>query len=121
MFLLSLVSPTQGLLSCFDLQPVKIWIFFLFVGWWLVENADKQIAWFPASYLEELDACEDMQNALSSDEEGKSVPPSKHDFCRTPPLYPLPGVPAWTSDSSGWLWHHLWVMESWSGLDWKGA
>uniref|UniRef100_A0A8C3NUA7 Uncharacterized protein n=1 Tax=Geospiza parvula TaxID=87175 RepID=A0A8C3NUA7_GEOPR len=25
-------------------------------GWWLVENADKQIAWFPASYLEELDA-----------------------------------------------------------------
>uniref|UniRef100_A0A8C3NNG7 SH3 domain-containing protein n=1 Tax=Cyanoderma ruficeps TaxID=181631 RepID=A0A8C3NNG7_9PASS len=35
-------------------------------GWWLVENADKQIAWFPASYLEELDACEDMQNAFSS-------------------------------------------------------
>uniref|UniRef100_A0A663F5P2 NADPH oxidase organizer 1 n=1 Tax=Aquila chrysaetos chrysaetos TaxID=223781 RepID=A0A663F5P2_AQUCH len=25
-------------------------------GWWLVENADKQIAWFPASYLEEIDA-----------------------------------------------------------------
>uniref|UniRef100_A0A8C5INC3 NADPH oxidase organizer 1 n=1 Tax=Junco hyemalis TaxID=40217 RepID=A0A8C5INC3_JUNHY len=22
-------------------------------GWWLVENADKQIAWFPASYLED--------------------------------------------------------------------
>ncbi|XP_032930226.1 NADPH oxidase organizer 1 [Catharus ustulatus] len=39
-------------------------------GWWLVENADKQIAWFPASYLEELDACEDIQPALSSDEEG---------------------------------------------------
>ncbi|XP_066053942.1 NADPH oxidase organizer 1 [Chamaea fasciata] len=39
-------------------------------GWWLVENTDKQIAWFPASYLEELDACEDMQNAFSSDEEG---------------------------------------------------
>ncbi|XP_066185689.1 NADPH oxidase organizer 1 [Sylvia atricapilla] len=39
-------------------------------GWWLVENADKQIAWFPASYLEELDACEDMQNTFSSDEEG---------------------------------------------------
>ncbi|XP_039587777.1 NADPH oxidase organizer 1 [Passer montanus] len=39
-------------------------------GWWLVENADKQIAWFPASYLEELDACEDVQNAFSSDEEG---------------------------------------------------
>ncbi|NXY08592.1 NOXO1 oxidase, partial [Pteruthius melanotis] len=39
-------------------------------GWWLVENADKQIAWFPASYLEELDACEDIQNAFSSNEEG---------------------------------------------------
>ncbi|KAM6121801.1 NADPH oxidase organizer 1 [Phoenicopterus ruber ruber] len=39
-------------------------------GWWLVENADKQIAWFPASYLEEIDAHEDIQNALSSDEEG---------------------------------------------------
>ncbi|NXH55869.1 NOXO1 oxidase, partial [Rhabdornis inornatus] len=39
-------------------------------GWWLVENADKQIAWFPASYLEELDACEDIQTALSSNEEG---------------------------------------------------
>ncbi|NWR46497.1 NOXO1 oxidase, partial [Regulus satrapa] len=39
-------------------------------GWWLVENADKQIAWFPASYLEELDACEDIQSAFSSNEEG---------------------------------------------------
>ncbi|NWW01760.1 NOXO1 oxidase, partial [Oreocharis arfaki] len=39
-------------------------------GWWLVENADKQIGWFPASYLEELDACEDIQNAFSSNEEG---------------------------------------------------
>ncbi|NXO07766.1 NOXO1 oxidase, partial [Oriolus oriolus] len=39
-------------------------------GWWLVENADKQIAWFPASYLEELDACEDIENAFSSNEEG---------------------------------------------------
>uniref|UniRef100_A0A8C3NP92 SH3 domain-containing protein n=1 Tax=Cyanoderma ruficeps TaxID=181631 RepID=A0A8C3NP92_9PASS len=78
-------------------------------GWWLVENADKQIAWFPASYLEELDACEDMQNAFSSDEEGKSVPPSKHEFYRTSPLNPLPGVPAWTSDSSG------------CGLGWKGV
>ncbi|NXK55716.1 NOXO1 oxidase, partial [Chauna torquata] len=39
-------------------------------GWWLVENADKQIAWFPASYLEEIDVHEDIQNALSSNEEG---------------------------------------------------
>ncbi|KFW12443.1 NADPH oxidase organizer 1, partial [Eurypyga helias] len=39
-------------------------------GWWLVENADKQIAWFPASYLEEIDVYKDIQNALSSKEEG---------------------------------------------------
>ncbi|KAI6076604.1 NADPH oxidase organizer 1 [Aix galericulata] len=39
-------------------------------GWWLVENADKQIAWFPASYLEEIDVHEDIQDALSSNEEG---------------------------------------------------
>ncbi|XP_008946121.1 PREDICTED: NADPH oxidase organizer 1 [Merops nubicus] len=50
-------------------------------GWWLVENADKQIAWFPASYLEEIDIHRDIQNALSSNEE----------------------VPAWSSDSSDQL------------------
>ncbi|KAK2533610.1 Noxo1 [Columba guinea] len=45
--------------------------YFLFAaGWWLVENADKQIAWFPASYLEEIDIHRDIQNALSSNEEG---------------------------------------------------
>ncbi|NXJ97150.1 NOXO1 oxidase, partial [Corythaixoides concolor] len=39
-------------------------------GWWLVENADKQIAWFPASYLEEIDVHKDIQNTLTSNEEG---------------------------------------------------
>ncbi|KFV49153.1 NADPH oxidase organizer 1, partial [Gavia stellata] len=39
-------------------------------GWWLVENADKQIAWFPASYLEDIDVHKDIQNALNSTEEG---------------------------------------------------
>nr|XP_009664310.1 PREDICTED: NADPH oxidase organizer 1 [Struthio camelus australis] len=39
-------------------------------GWWLVENADKQIAWFPAPYLEEIDTHKDIQNALSSKKEG---------------------------------------------------
>lgn len=45
-------------------------------GWWLVENADKQIAWFPASYLEQISAHKDIQNVESSDEEGEygSVP-----------------------------------------------
>ncbi|NWU93018.1 NOXO1 oxidase, partial [Upupa epops] len=39
-------------------------------GWWLVENADKQKAWFPASYLEEIDIHKDIQDALSFNEEG---------------------------------------------------
>ncbi|XP_062444618.1 NADPH oxidase organizer 1 [Rhea pennata] len=39
-------------------------------GWWLVENADKQIAWFPAPYLEEIDIHKDIQNTFSSNEEG---------------------------------------------------
>ncbi|XP_054246865.1 NADPH oxidase organizer 1 [Indicator indicator] len=39
-------------------------------GWWLVENTDKQLAWFPASYLEEIDVHKDIQNALTSKEEG---------------------------------------------------
>lgn len=56
------------------LQAVNPPFFFLFAaGWWLVENADKQIAWFPASYLEEIDVHRDTPNALSSNEEGKSV------------------------------------------------
>lgn len=57
-----------------------------------MENADKQIAWFPASYLEEIDAHKDIQNVFSSNEEGKSasgslghhVPPSKNEFCKNP-------------------------------------
>lgn len=28
-------------------------------GWWLVENEDKKMAWFPAPYLEKLDEDED--------------------------------------------------------------
>ncbi|XP_031462417.1 NADPH oxidase organizer 1 [Phasianus colchicus] len=39
-------------------------------GWWLVENADKQIAWFPASYLEQISVHKDIQDVGSSDEEG---------------------------------------------------
>ncbi|XP_044533386.1 NADPH oxidase organizer 1 [Gracilinanus agilis] len=38
-------------------------------GWWLVENADKQIAWFPAPYLEEVtpkEGCEEMPAIPSS-------------------------------------------------------
>ena len=61
-------------------------------GWWLVENTDKQIAWFPASYLEEIDVHKDIQNALSSNQEGKSAsgslghhaPPSENEFCKNP-------------------------------------
>uniref|UniRef100_A0A8B9FYH7 NADPH oxidase organizer 1 n=1 Tax=Amazona collaria TaxID=241587 RepID=A0A8B9FYH7_9PSIT len=38
------------------LQAVKTLSLLFAAGWWLVENADKQIAWFPASYLEEIDS-----------------------------------------------------------------
>lgn len=65
-------APTRGLWSSVYLQAVKNLFFLLFAaGWWLVENADKQIAWFPASYLEEIDVHKDIQNALTSNEEGK--------------------------------------------------
>lgn len=63
-----------GYLSTFRLLN-PFFSFLLFAaGWWLVENADKQIAWFPASYLEEIDIYKDIQNALSSNNEGKSAP-----------------------------------------------
>ncbi|KAM4656822.1 NADPH oxidase organizer 1 [Amazona ochrocephala] len=52
------------------LQAVKTLSLLFAAGWWLVENADKQIAWFPASYLEEIDAHKDIQNAFCSDKEG---------------------------------------------------
>ncbi|KAM8798535.1 NADPH oxidase organizer 1 [Eudromia elegans] len=39
-------------------------------GWWLVENADKQIAWFPAPYLQELGLHGASQSASSAQEEG---------------------------------------------------
>ncbi|KYO30843.1 NADPH oxidase organizer 1 [Alligator mississippiensis] len=39
-------------------------------GWWLVENEDKQIAWFPAPYLEERTFGEKAPSFRESDEEG---------------------------------------------------
>lgn len=47
-------------------------------GWWLVENADKQIAWFPASYLEQISVHKDIQNVRSSDEEGEYASVPRH-------------------------------------------
>ncbi len=29
------------------------------LGWWLVENEEKRLAWFPAPYLELLDEAEE--------------------------------------------------------------
>uniref|UniRef100_A0A663LL37 NADPH oxidase organizer 1 n=1 Tax=Athene cunicularia TaxID=194338 RepID=A0A663LL37_ATHCN len=66
MSLLFLVD--YGCLSTCRLLKTFFWLFA--AGWWLVENADKQIAWFPASYLEEIDVHKDIQSALSSDKEG---------------------------------------------------
>ncbi|XP_074866995.1 NADPH oxidase organizer 1 [Carettochelys insculpta] len=38
-------------------------------GWWLVENKDQQIAWFPAPYLEERVTGEEHLSAREQDEE----------------------------------------------------
>lgn len=72
--LLSLVAeqPLPGVYGHLSTCRLLKTFFLLFAaGWWLVENADKQIAWFPASYLEEIDVHKDIQNALTSNEEGK--------------------------------------------------
>uniref|UniRef100_A0A8C0J7K8 NADPH oxidase organizer 1 n=1 Tax=Chelonoidis abingdonii TaxID=106734 RepID=A0A8C0J7K8_CHEAB len=39
-------------------------------GWWLVENKDQQIAWFPAPYLEARVTGEESLNARELDEAG---------------------------------------------------
>lgn len=39
-------------------------------GWWLVENEDKKMAWFPAPYLERLDEDEDEDNIDGITERG---------------------------------------------------
>lgn len=92
-----------------------------------MENADKQIAWFPASYLEDIDVHKDIQNALSSKEEGKSasgsqghhVPPAENEFCKNPTTSISAWSPClglWSSDSSNQLCHRLWVSEQISHL-----
>lgn len=34
-------------------------------GWWLVENKDQQVAWFPAPYLEEVATCQGQESGLA--------------------------------------------------------
>lgn len=36
-------------------------------GWWLVENADKRLAWFPAPYLEKIEDDVDENDGLEND------------------------------------------------------
>ncbi|XP_053551008.1 NADPH oxidase organizer 1-like [Bombina bombina] len=38
-------------------------------GWWLVENEDKCLAWFPAPYLKDLTSKEDSDSGLESDDD----------------------------------------------------
>ena len=40
---------------CLNIFPFLSQFLFPFLGWWLVENEDKQLAWFPAPYLELCD------------------------------------------------------------------
>ncbi|XP_051243671.1 NADPH oxidase organizer 1 [Dicentrarchus labrax] len=39
-------------------------------GWWLVENEDKRMAWFPAPYLEKLDDDDDEEDIDGTPERG---------------------------------------------------
>ncbi|XP_034749714.1 NADPH oxidase organizer 1a [Etheostoma cragini] len=38
-------------------------------GWWLVENEDKRMAWFPAPYLEKLEDAEDVDGDIDGTSE----------------------------------------------------
>ncbi|KAG8433328.1 hypothetical protein GDO86_017565 [Hymenochirus boettgeri] len=39
-------------------------------GWWLVENEEKHLAWFPAPYLKESESCEGLDYGMDPDDEG---------------------------------------------------
>ncbi|KAG9476677.1 hypothetical protein GDO78_002201 [Eleutherodactylus coqui] len=39
-------------------------------GWWLVENEDKRVAWFPAPFLKAIAEREDSDSGIESDDEG---------------------------------------------------
>ncbi|NP_001344765.1 NADPH oxidase organizer 1 [Mus musculus] len=45
-------------------------------GWWLVENKDQQVAWFPAPYLEEVATCQGQESGLALQGSGRQ-------FCTT--------------------------------------
>lgn len=39
-------------------------------GWWLVENEEKRLAWFPAPFLKALETEDDLDSGTDSDNEG---------------------------------------------------
>ncbi|XP_018416716.1 PREDICTED: NADPH oxidase organizer 1-like [Nanorana parkeri] len=39
-------------------------------GWWLVENEEKRVAWFPAPFLKALNKEDDLGSGTDSDDEG---------------------------------------------------
>ncbi|XP_069838178.1 NADPH oxidase organizer 1-like isoform X2 [Dendropsophus ebraccatus] len=39
-------------------------------GWWLVENEERRVAWFPAPYLRTVEEKEDTDSGTESDDEG---------------------------------------------------
>ncbi|CAL8272383.1 unnamed protein product [Lota lota] len=43
-------------------------------GWWLVENEDKRLAWFPAPYLEKLEDGEDDEDEDEEDDDQTDSP-----------------------------------------------
>ncbi|XP_014836121.1 PREDICTED: NADPH oxidase organizer 1 isoform X1 [Poecilia mexicana] len=61
-------STTRAMLRTFPIQsgdPVNVC-----AGWWLVENEEKRMAWFPAPYLENVDGEEDEEEVLGTPSRG---------------------------------------------------
>lgn len=60
-------------------KPVQFVCVFVGAGWWLVENEDKRMAWFPAPYLERLDD-DDEDDEDDTDGRGTCTVAAKHRF-----------------------------------------
>lgn len=68
-------------------------------GWWLVENEDKKMAWFPAPYLEKLDEdddADDEDDGNGSREQGMCTDAVSRDVVKTISARPTK-IPRWVN------------------------
>ncbi|PIO26702.1 hypothetical protein AB205_0193750 [Aquarana catesbeiana] len=75
-------------------------------GWWLVENEDRQIAWFPAPYFQEERNCEAGDNTMECQEEGMCVVTKGYEAQNSDELTVMVGVVVKVlkkSDNGWWL------------------